>query len=153
MRGGDDRASRRAASPSGLDATSSTRRQLGSHSDADARAEARRSTRGLIAEACGVTLPLQPRLELAHRVERDELEVLGRELLASARLAVDDADDRAELGAAGAQLRRGVEDRAARGDDVLDDAQAPAVDLGALGELAGAVGLGLLADEDGRAAP
>ena len=43
--------------------------------------------------------------------------------------------------------RRGVEDRAARGDDVFDDAQPLAVELAALGEPAGAVGLRLLAHE------
>ena len=74
------------------------------------------------------------------------------EVLATARLAVDDAHDPVEHRAARPQLPGRVEDRARRGDDVLDDEQRPAVDLAALGELAGAVGLRLLAHEQGREA-
>ena len=58
----------------------------------------------------------------------------------------------AEHRAARAELDRGVEDRAAGGDHVFDDAEPRAVDVAALGELAGAVRLRLLAHETGRAA-
>ena len=67
-----------------------------------------------------------------------------------ARLPVDDAqrvlDDRTSL----AEVAAGDHDLAARGDDVLDDGQACAIDVDALGQLARAVRLGLLADEAGR---
>ena len=51
---------------------------------------------------------------------------------------------------ASAQRARGVADRAAGGDHVLDEGDPPARDVRALGELAGAVLLGLLAHEERR---
>ena len=73
----------------------------------------------------------------------------GREVLDAARLAVDHAHDRPEDRAAGPELDGRVEHRAARRDDVFDDAQPRPVELAAFGEPAGAVGLRLLADEAG----
>ena len=68
----------------------------------------------------------------------------------AARLAVDDAqrvlDDRAAL----AQVAARRDHLPARRHDVLHDGEAAAVDVAALGELAGAVGLRLLAHEQRR---
>ena len=80
-----------------------------------------------------------------------QLEARRGELIGAARFAVDHAHDRAEHRAAVRAARGGVEHRAARRDDVFDDAQPHAVDVAAFGELTGAVGLRLPCGRTGPA--
>ena len=112
-----------------------------------------KAERATPARACGVIGParLVPGSSSCIRKSGWSSRPCGGELLGAARLAVDHADDGPEHRALRPELDRGVEDRAARGHDVFDDAEPLPVELAALGEPAGAVGLGLLADEAGRA--
>src|SRR5579859_368689 len=74
------------------------------------------------------------------------------ERLVSALFAVDDADGGGDDEARGAQRVDRCEQRAARGDDVLDEAHGLAGFVGPFEPLAGAVLLRLLADDEERQA-
>lgn len=63
--------------------------------------------------------------------------------------AVDRAQDDTDTCSQSPQRRRGIADRATRGEHVLDQGDLSALDVGALSQGAGAMRLGLLADEHG----
>src|SRR5579862_2817398 len=96
---------------------------------------------------CGAFEALE---ELPRAEDRTEPDGPPREGVRAPFLAVDDAHGGVHDEARGAQRVDGIEQRAARGDDVLDEAEALAVVVRSFDPVAGSVLLRLLADDDER---
>jgi hypothetical protein len=89
-------------------------------------------------------------LKLAHREQRAQVKALGGKALSTPGFAVDYAQHRGNVGLSVAQLTTRLDYLASRSHHVLDDCHPASCDLAALGYATGSVGLGGLADEDGR---
>src|SRR5438132_10533436 len=88
--------------------------------------------------------------ELGRAKERPQAYSVAGERVDSALLAIDDTDCVSALEAGPAQGQHRLEGGPARGDDVLDEAHLLARLEDAFEAVAGAVGLGLLADDQER---